>query len=112
MTQPIPLTDQTFADETAHGLTLVDFWADWCGPCHMIAPTVEGLAAEYAGRVKVAKVNVDEQPETAGRHGIRSIPTLILFRDGQPVRRVVGVQPGRTLARLLDGALADTVGAP
>ena len=70
------------------------------------------LAQEYAGRVKIAKLDVDEAPEVAGQYGIRSIPTLILFRNGQPARRVVGAQPKQTLAGLLDGALAGSVGAP
>ncbi|MDR1900304.1 MAG: thioredoxin [Treponema sp.] len=72
---------------------LLDFWADWCNPCKMIGPFIDQLAAEYTGRVKVGKVNVDEQNELAGRHGIVSIPTLVLYKDGSPVRQKVGAAP-------------------
>jgi thioredoxin 1 len=71
---------------------LVDFWAVWCGPCRMIAPTVDAVAEEYAGRAKVVKLNVDDSPDIAGRYGVQSIPTLILFKGGQPVDRLVGGQ--------------------
>ncbi len=71
---------------------LVDFWAVWCGPCRMIAPTVDAVAEEFAGRAKVLKLNVDDSPDIAGRYGVQSIPTLILFKGGQPVDRLVGGQ--------------------
>ena len=71
---------------------LVDFWAVWCGPCRMIAPTVDAVAEEYAGRAKVVKLNVDDRPDIAGRYGIQSIPTLVLFKGGQPVDRLMGGQ--------------------
>jgi len=71
---------------------LVDFWAVWCGPCRMIAPTVDAVAEEYAGRAKVVKLNVDDSPDIAGRYGIQSIPTLVLFKGGQPVDRLMGGQ--------------------
>jgi len=71
---------------------LVDFWAVWCGPCRMIAPTVDAVAQEFAGRAKVLKLNVDDSPDIAGRYGVQSIPTLILFKGGQPVDRLVGGQ--------------------
>jgi thioredoxin 1 len=71
---------------------LVDFWAVWCSPCRMIAPTVDAVAEEYAGRAKVVKLNVDDSPDIAGRYGVQSIPTLILFKGGQPVDRLVGGQ--------------------
>jgi len=83
----------------------VDFWAEWCGPCHMIAPAIETLAREYAGRVKVGKLNVDENPRTPMQFQIRGIPTLIIFRNGQPVDRIVGVQSLPVLRQRLDAVL-------
>lgn len=100
--KPAELTDSNFSDEIAQGLTLVDFWAPWCGPCRIIAPVVEELAGQYEGRVKVAKVNVDDNPATAGQFRVMSIPTLILFKDGQPVDTLVGAQPKRAFEALLD----------
>ena len=72
---------------------LVDCWADWCGPCHMLAPTIDALARDHAGRVLVAKLDVDANPAVAGRYDVRSIPTMLLFKDGRLVDRLVGVQP-------------------
>jgi len=85
---------------------LVDFWAPWCGPCHMVAPVVEQLAGEYAGRLRTVKVNVDDSPAVAGRYGIQSIPTLALFQHGKEVRRLIGVRPKAELARAIDQVLA------
>ncbi|HZO91469.1 MAG TPA: thioredoxin [Chthonomonadaceae bacterium] len=85
---------------------LVDFWAVWCGPCKMIAPHVDALAAEYEGRVKVLKVNVDEEPEIAGKYGIMSIPTLLLFKGGKVVDQVVGAVPKSTIASKLENLLS------
>ena len=81
---------------------LVDFWAEWCGPCRVLGPTVDSLADDYAGRVKVAKLNIDENPEAAARYGVRSIPTLMLFKDGQPSETAVGLRPKAQLAELID----------
>ncbi len=88
--------------ESSPAPVLVDFWAPWCGPCRTLAPTIDKLAEEYGRDVNFAKVNVDEVPELVSRFDIRSIPTLMLFRDGQVVARLVGVQPYEGLARLLD----------
>ena len=84
---------------------LVDFWAVWCGPCKMIAPHVDALASEYEGRVKVMKVNVDEEPDIAQKYGIMSIPTLLFFKDGKVVDQVVGAVPKSTISGKLEGIL-------
>jgi thioredoxin 1 len=88
------LTDTTFDEEigAASEAVIVDFWAEWCGPCKMIAPILEEIAGEQAGKVKVAKLNVDDNPDVARRFEVMSIPTLIVFKDGQPVRRMVGAK--------------------
>lgn len=89
------LTDQSFATEVeeGEGLMVVDFWAPWCGPCRMVAPVIEQLATEYDGKVRFGKLNVDEAPGVAGRYGIRSIPTIGIFKDGEPVDGVIGAVP-------------------
>jgi thioredoxin 1 len=81
---------------------LVDFWAPWCGPCRMIAPLVEELAGEYAGSIKVGKINIDDSPQMAQKFSVNSIPTLMVFKGGQPVETFVGVQPKNRLQRALD----------
>ena len=95
-------TDQDFEENTKEGLVLVDFWAPWCGPCKMIAPVLEELNGEVEGKAKIVKVDVDENQETAGKYGIMSIPTLLLFKDGEIVDKVVGFQPKEALAELIE----------
>lgn len=99
MGKPIVVTDSSFATdvEKADGVVLVDFWAAWCGPCKMIAPIVEQIANENEGKITVAKLDVDENGQTAMKYGVMSIPTLILFKGGQPVERLVGYQPKERL---------------
>jgi thioredoxin 1 len=97
--QPIQVSDQNFKAEVLESATpvLVDFWAIWCGPCKMIAPIVEELAKEYNGKLKVAKMDVDANPKTAMDFGIRSIPTLLVFKGGTVVEQIVGAVPKRHL---------------
>jgi len=84
---------------------MVDFWAEWCGPCKMIAPAVHDLALEYEGKMNVAKLDVDSDPDIAARYGIRSIPALIFFKDGQPVDQIVGAMPKPQMKRKIDAVL-------
>ena len=93
-TEPIIVTDATFPSEVERSPlpVLVDMWAAWCGPCRMVAPIVDQLAAELSGRVRVAKLNIDENPATPSRFGVRSIPTMLIFKDGREVDRIVGAQ--------------------
>ncbi|WKZ58673.1 MAG: thioredoxin [Cyclobacteriaceae bacterium] len=107
MGKTIELTDSTF-DQTIKSdkPVLVDFWAEWCGPCKMIGPVVEELAGEYEGKAVVAKLNVDENPETAAKFGIRSIPTLLVFKGGQVVDKQVGAVPKSVLAQKLAAQVA------
>jgi len=104
----VVLTDANFQSEVleASGPVLVDFWAPWCGPCRMIAPVIEQLASENEGSAKVAKLNVDDAPQSAQSHGISAIPTLLLFKDGQVIERISGVQPKERLQEMLDSAKA------
>ena len=106
--KPQPVTDASFAQDVERSPVpvLVDAWAPWCGPCHMIAPVVDQLATELAGRIRVVKLNVDENPRTAARFDLRSIPTLLVLKGGREVDRLVGVQPKREIARRLERALA------
>ncbi len=96
-------TRETFEKELNGGaLMLVDFWAEWCGPCRMLGPVIEGLADEYEGRAVIGKVNVDEEGELAMRYGVMSIPTVIFFKDGKEIARKVGVMPGAVFTQALD----------
>lgn len=99
------VTDASFdADVLQAGQpVVVDFWAEWCGPCRMIAPALEEIASEMAGKVTIAKLNIDENPDVALRFGVRSIPTLILFKDGKPAAIQVGAQPKNRLAEWIGG---------
>jgi thioredoxin 2 len=105
---PVTVTDATFADEVERSPVpvLVDLWAPWCGPCRMVAPALDALAAEMAGRVRVAKLNVDDNPDTSNRFGVRSIPTLLIFKDGREVDRIVGAQSKAAIAARLQPFLA------
>lgn len=89
----LTFTDDNFGQETADGLTLVDFWAPWCGPCRLVSPVIEELASDLEGKVKVGKLNVDENMKTSEKFRVMSIPTVILFKDGEAVEVMVGAQP-------------------
>jgi len=106
--EPIIVTDATFAErvERSPKPVLVDMWAAWCGPCWMIAPIVEQLATEMAGRATIAKLNVDENPATAARFRVQSIPTLLVFKAGREVDRIVGAHPKQEIVRRLEQAIA------
>ncbi|MCF6092608.1 thioredoxin [Microaerobacter geothermalis] len=93
----VSASDQTFQNEVSNGTVVVDFWAPWCGPCKMIAPVLEEIDSEVGDKLKIVKVNVDENPESAGRFGIMSIPTLLVFKNGEPVDKIVGFQPKEAL---------------
>lgn len=101
------LTQSNFEGEVLKSTdpVLVDFWAEWCGPCRMIAPLVEELAKEYQGRLKVCKLNVDEERDVALKYSIRSIPTLILFKEGKPVEQIIGALPKAALKTKIEGVL-------
>jgi len=98
------LTDKDFATEISKGVTLVDFWAPWCGPCRMQGPIIDQVAQQTQGKAKVAKVNVDSAPTIAAQHGVRSIPTMIVFKDGKALQQFVGVRSGEDLINAIDQA--------
>ena len=103
----VELSDATFDSEISSGLTLVDFWAPWCGPCRAVAPIVEAIAGEYEGQIKVAKLNVDDNQQAAMKFRVMSIPTMILFKDGEPVEITVGADmTGRKYRTQIDKHLA------
>ena len=101
------ITDSSFHDDViaADGPVLVDFWAEWCGPCKMIGPSLEEISEELEGKVTIAKLNIDENPEAPGRYGVRGIPTMILFKAGSPAATQVGAAPKTALKRWIEGAL-------
>jgi len=108
MSDPLALTDDNFASEVleSNQPVLVDFWAAWCGPCRMVGPIVEEMAGEYEGRAKICKLDVDAAQKTAGEYGIRSIPTLLIFKDGKVADQIIGAVPKTQIAEKLDAALA------
>ena len=108
MSQPINVTDSSFDEEVIQADTpvLVDFWADWCAPCKMIAPIVEELAGEFDGKIKFTKLDVDSNPKSAGSYGIRGIPAMLIFNEGEPVDQVVGAVSKSVLKKRLEQAIA------
>ena len=107
MSHPTQITDDQFESEVIKSSTpvLVDFWAEWCGPCKAIAPTLEEIAGDYGDRLKVVKVDVDENRQSATQYGIRSIPSLLLFKDGAEVDRIIGALPKQQLMEKIDSHL-------
>ena len=107
MNEPITIDDSNFDQIVlqADKPVLVDFWAPWCRPCLMVAPILDELAGEYSGRVSIARMDVDKNPKTAAKYNIMSIPTLLLFKNGQPVSQIIGFKPKEELKRSLDAAL-------
>ncbi len=108
--QPITFNDADFKDQIKEGLVLVDFWAPWCGPCRMVGPIIEEIAGDYEGTVKVGKLNVDDNQNAAMSYRVMSIPTVILFKDGEPVETIVGAVPKGAYQQKIDkhvGAVAN-----
>ena len=107
-TKPVTVTDSNFEDEVinADEPVLVDFWAAWCGPCRMIAPMIEELASEFEGRAKIAKVDVDSNPQTAMQFGVRSIPTLLFFKSGEVADQLIGASSKKTLSQKLESLVS------
>ena len=105
MSKYIELTNENFEATTKEGVALVDFWAPWCGPCRMIAPVIEELAADFDGKAAICKVNTDEQQELASKFGVRSIPTILLMKDGEVVETIVGAASKQAFADKLNALL-------
>jgi thioredoxin 1 len=108
MGKTVPVTDATFEEVVLKSTSpvLVDFWATWCRPCQMVAPILEELTTEYSGKLTIAKLDVDQNQQTAGKFHVMSIPTMIIFKKGQPVANIVGFKPKEALKKELDAALA------
>lgn len=109
MSKPVTLTDDSFEEEVIQSdlPVLVDFWAEWCGPCRMVAPVVEELADEYEGKAKIGKVDVDSNPQISTKYGIRSIPSLLIFKNGEVVDQIVGAVPKAQLKKQLEAQLTN-----
>lgn len=107
------VTDQSFQADVlgADKPVLVDFWAEWCGPCRMIAPALEEIAADLGDQVTIAKINIDENPDTPGRYGVRGIPTMLLFKNGEAVAQKVGAAPRSQIQQWLEGQLSGSAGS-
>ena len=107
MSKPVPIDDSNFDQMVLHAErpVLVDLWASWCRPCLMVAPIVDELAEEYSGRINFVKVDVDQNPKTAARYNVMSIPTLLIFKNGEPVSHLVGVRPKEELKQSLEATL-------
>jgi thioredoxin 1 len=108
MAKTLEVTDSTFDQEVLRATqpVLVDFWATWCGPCRAVAPVVEELAGEYEGKLKVMKLDVDDNPRTATTYGVQSIPTLLIFKDGKPAERIIGAVPKKVIVDKLHSVVA------
>lgn len=113
MAYPVAISDASFETEVVNAKSpvLVDFWAEWCGPCRMIAPILEKIADEYSESLKITKLDVDHNPETAMKFGVQSIPTLILFKDGQPVERIIGYLPKERMLQKIRPHIGATASA-
>ena len=109
MAEPIEVTESNWEEQVLQSdvPVMVDFWAEWCGPCKMIAPSVHDMAVEYDGQLSVGKLDVDNRPQIAMKYGVRSIPALIFFKDGQPVDQIVGAVPKGRLKQKIDDVLGD-----
>lgn len=101
-------TDQSFKQEVleSKGISVVDFWAPWCGPCRIVGPIIDELVKEFAGKVKIGKINVDENSQTAGQYGVMSIPSVVFFKNGQPIKTMVGAQSKENYKREIEAILA------